>query len=1123
VADTFNFTIRKITPTGTNWMVSTIAGLGRVAGTNNGAGSDARFGLAGALRIDSATNLYVVDNWFDPVQGAYLNTNTIRKIDLLGTNWAVKTISDPLPTIGSGITTDGAGNVYAGVYKYNPVASWILRFSPSATNWVPSTFAGGQYGFADGTGTNAQFSLYLGLTADGAGNLYVADAGNNEIRKVTSAGVVRTLAGLAANSGSSDGTGNAAQFYLPMGLAVDSAGNIYVADTGNNTIRTITSGGVVSTLAGLAGSAGYNNGAGNYARFFGPAGLAVDGGGNLYVAEGGNSTIRMITPAGVVSAIAGVPQTFGNKDGPGDEAMFWGPLTVALNSAGELFVADPGNNTIRKIIPTATNWFVTTIAGDGQPGSNDGTNRGARFSYPTGIVLDGAGDAYVADNGNGAIRKLTLVDTNWVVSTVAVSAAVLDGNWFGLGVDILGNLYATYGSTILMLASTATGWVASTIGGLDGVLGGTDGAGSAARFYNPTAVAVDSAGTVYVADTENSTIRKGVFTAYITANPVPYPQPSMDAQLIVTLVPTNGQWRFPWELGWRDSDQAATNLVAGNYTIEFRSLPGYLAPSQPVTVSGLTHVTNQYLPTLDDPSSSGRGALTVNMGLNPPSGAAWRFLGESDSNWRAPGSTVSGLLPGVYFIEFKPVDQYSKPANRAVQVDAGVTIGISDNYVFAQQAPGGVLLPIEVPAAQLTNLNSYPFGFNGQLLSDQGYGSGVAVLDHVVLTAAHLVFEDETLSYVSRAHWFFQQETGIFSPLPQGARAFFVLSGYAAQRAFDRANGIAPGQSTPQSRNLDVAALWFESSVAGGGWGGYLDSDTVPNQWLTGNALKMLVGYPVDASVFGTTITPGKIYQTDPQPYSLSLATDPVSDQQVYVAPWFLSYPGNSGGPFYVQYNGYYYPAGVYLGTLYNGAQPYASLVRAIDTNVVRLITLAAAIGDFGTNNDGGVIRFLPDKNISGSNPGEIQFDIEPPEAYAAGARWRLHGDAGYSTLPNYTRMVTTTNLIVVEFVTNVPGWLPPPSQAVPVHPQQTTRPSAFYTVTNPVLIVNASLQNASLYLGITGTTGTTYRIERSTSLMDDAWSSVSTNTIHSNGFNPVPLPPFPGQPAAFYRARWLP
>jgi hypothetical protein len=326
-------------------------------------------------------------------------------------------------------------------------------------------------------------------------------------------------------------------------------------------------------------------------------------------------------------------------------------------------------------------------------------------------------------------------------------------------------------------------------------------------------------------------------------------------------------------------------------------------------------------------------------------------------------------------------------------------------------------------------------------------------------------------------------------------------------------------QSTPQSRNLDVAALYFLNSVAGGGYAGYLPSDEVPNTWLTSTALKMLVGYPVDGSLLGdASIIPGVLYQTDPQPYPLSLAGEAVVNQQVYVAPWFLSYPGNSGGPFYVQLNGYYYPAGVYLGTLFNGVQPYASAVRAIDSDVVKLIELAQSKGDSGTNNTGGgVITIIPDQAVSASHPGYVQWEIGPAAVVAAGAGWRLQGDGPYGTASNYTRAVLSTNVFGVEFKP-VEGWNLPSNQTAVVAPGVLVTNQAFYTVTNPVLVVDAKMG-----LGIMGTTGTTYRIESSSSLTEGSWLPVSTNTIVTNSFNPT----FPASSqkvgASFYRAVWLP
>jgi hypothetical protein len=203
---------------------------------------------------------------------------------------------------------------------------------------------------------------------------------------------------------------------------------------------------------------------------------------------------------------------------------------------------------------------------------------------------------------------------------------------------------------------------------------------------------------------------------------------------------------------------------------------------------------------------------------------------------------------------------------------------------------------VPVSPNEISDLADYPFGFDGQLQTDVGYGSGVAVSTNVVLTAAHLVFNDETLAFVNQAYWFWQQQPGASTFVPQPARGWYVLSGYAAQRTNDLLGGFAPDQSSPQSRNEDVAALYFNLPVAGGGFGGYLPSDAQPNLWLTSSAEKILAGYPVDGSVFGASVTNGQLYEVGPQPYPLTLATDPVADQQVYTATWFLSYPGNSGG-----------------------------------------------------------------------------------------------------------------------------------------------------------------------------------------------------------------------------------
>ena len=269
-------------------------------------------------------------------------------------------------------------------------------------------------------GTPGAFNNPNGIAIDSARNLYVSDTSSNVIRKITPARVVSTLAGSAGLLGANDGTGSAARFNFPVGVAVDSAGNIYVADTGNFTIRKITPAGVVTTHAGAPFQLGSADGAAASARFFLPYGVAVDGAGNLYVADGGNHTIRRITAAGVVSTLAGAALQAGFTDGAGSAARFNRPWGVALDATGNLYVGDSGNNAIRKVTPAGT---VTTLAGtSGSSGATDGTAAIARFSQPRGLSLDPAGNVYVADYGNNVIR---LVTPAGVTSTLAGGAGII--------------------------------------------------------------------------------------------------------------------------------------------------------------------------------------------------------------------------------------------------------------------------------------------------------------------------------------------------------------------------------------------------------------------------------------------------------------------------------------------------------------------------------------------------------------------------------------------------------------------------------------------------------------------------------------------------------------------------
>lgn len=262
-----------------------------------------------------------------------------------------------------------------------------------------TVFAGSTQGFRNAVGTDAQFNSPNGIAIDSAGNLYIADSGNNCIRKVTPAGLVSTLAG--GVQGNLEGTGTSAEFNSPYGLAVGPDGTVYVADTYNNCIRKIAPNGVTGTLAG-SGTAGYKDGTSSVAEFNLPFSLTLDSNGNLYVADAGNNRIRKVSPLGDVTTLAGNGIS-GLVDGSALDASFSIPNDVVVDSNGNVFVADYGNNSVREI---SFSGQVSTLSGTGILGYQDGSGRSAQFDHPTGLAIAPDGTLYIADNGNDRVRSI---------------------------------------------------------------------------------------------------------------------------------------------------------------------------------------------------------------------------------------------------------------------------------------------------------------------------------------------------------------------------------------------------------------------------------------------------------------------------------------------------------------------------------------------------------------------------------------------------------------------------------------------------------------------------------------------------------------------------------------------
>jgi uncharacterized delta-60 repeat protein len=551
--------------------------------------------------------------------------------------------------------------------------------------------------------------------------------------------------------------------------------------------------------------------------------------------------------------------------------------------------------------------------------------------------------------------------------------------------------------------------------------------------------------------------------------------PPNDGYLFVSIAPqglAGEAWRFVGEQTWRAPGIPLGGLPTGDFYIEFRAVPGYIEP-QPQLVqinsgSEATQVNAEYYQT-SVPTNDGINVTlepkSITTGTNP---AQWELVGDDGTNWHDSGATIGNLSAGVYLLEFKPLPGETTPAIEAVAVPAadGSPIVTATAAYFLSGTPAGTT-PAPLPYASIVSGTGLPYAFVGQIRSDDGEATGFVVLDRVVATAGHVVFDDATLSYTTGLQWLFQREAGTYEPVPLTPSGSYVLDGYAAQRITEN----TPGSSTPQSQDLDAAAMFFmqeagPSSSGTGAYSGYLASDSSANEFLLSPALMTLVGYPVDGI---PSVNQGEMFATPRENIGFSLEEPAEVDgttgvpYRLYTTTDITAPGGMSGGPLCVQFQGgTYYPAAIYLGG--NGD----TVVRAIDSNVVTLFTAAEASGYGGPNHVGGGVIYVGAYGTEATSAeGGMTVTLGPPGAVAADAGWRLGTTDGFQASGD-TLSNLTAGTYVVTFAP-VARYETPAPQNIKVESGEVATFQETYTPLPP------SISTITSSLVATGTEGTAF------------------------------------------------
>ncbi len=504
IADYLDNRVRKVTPAG---VISTVAGNG-AAGHSGDGGPATRAQLNGpsGLAVDLAGNLYIADSLSDYIRKVTPDgtISTFAGIGVGGLSGDGGPATRATLFQPEGLAVDSAGNLY--IADVNNCA--IRKVTPAGTI---STVAGNGISANIGNGgpaSNAEFEYPYAVAVDSSGNLYIADDSALQIRKISTAGIITDYAGGGGGGNPGDGgPAVAATFVKPMTVAADSKGNLYVADWGTNTIRKITAAGEISTVAGSGTTSFGDGGLATSGGLDGPQGVVADAGGNLYIADSSGNRVRKVSPNGTITTVAGNGQKgYSGDGGPATSATLDTPVALAIDSLSNLYISEYNNDTVRKVTPAGT---ISTFAGNGTWGySGEGKPAiSGGLSAPSGLAADASDNLYIAENMGNRVRKVT---PDGVISTVAgngktgysgdggpaTAAMITIPN--GIAVDASGNLYIVDGYYYVIRKVTPAGIISTFAGNAFPNYNGDGGPATKAGIGNPSGVAADSSGNVFL-------------------------------------------------------------------------------------------------------------------------------------------------------------------------------------------------------------------------------------------------------------------------------------------------------------------------------------------------------------------------------------------------------------------------------------------------------------------------------------------------------------------------------------------------------------------------------------------------------------------------------------------------